>query len=503
MRTKSSIYNMIVKLIASILPSILGIFLNNLIILKFGSDINGIVATFTQIVNFLTIFEGGLTLATNVALYKPYVEKKYSLINDILTATKIIYFRIGIIISLISIIIALLIPRVVNSTLDNSFTTLLFLIISANLTIQFLFSMKYDIMFSVSQKEYISNMYKMIFNILSQCASIAVIMFGASILSVKLISLIVISMRIPVLVLLFKLYFPSIGFKSKTPDFSVLTTTKDVLYQKLALLVFDSTDLFVISIFISTLYASVYAVHNMIFTFIKVIVFSIVLAPFNAFGQLFSEGLNENFIEYNTRFQFISIVTTSVFISTTSILIIPFIKLYTRNVSDINYIDIRFAMMFSVLCTMQILSNVLGVLINSAGKFREMKYIALIGAIVNITVTMALVRSLGINGVLIGSIIAYIFMLLFQTVLVHIKMLKKGLKKFVVILIENIILSVTIIYTSFMIPIHFDNYVQFILVGGLVFGAIAILVISSNFLLNMKLSAAIFNQIKNGFKKQH
>lgn len=500
MRTRSSIYNMIVKLAASVLPSVLGVFLNKLIISKFGSDINGLVSTFGQVMNFLTIFEGGLTLATNVALYKPYVDKNYSLINNILTATKIIYLRIGIIISIISIIIALLIPRIVNSGLDNNFITILFLIISANLIIQFLFGMKYDIMFSVSQKEYISNIYKMIFNILSQCASIAVILFGANILSVKLISLIVITMRIPVLVLLFRFHFPSIGFKSSTPDFSVLKATKDVLFQKLALLVFDSTDMVIISIFISTMHSSIYSVYNMIYTSIKLIIFAIVLAPFNAFGQLYSERLTEKFSEYNTRFQYISICVANVFISTTSILVIPFIKLYTKNVSDINYIDAGFAMLFSIFCSMQILSNVLGVVTNSTGQFREMKFISLAGAIINIIVSMLLIGTLGIRGVLIGSIVAYIIMLFFQMYLVHIKMLKNGLIRFLSILIENIFFSIILIYSSFKFPIYFSNYFHFILVGGEVFIIIMISVLLYNYLLNKKLSIDIFMQVKNGLK---
>lgn len=488
---------MIVKLISSIIPSIIGIILNNLIISRFGSDTNGLLATFGQIVNFLTIFEGGLTLATNVALYKPYLEKNYSLINNILTATKKIYFRIGIIITVISVIVAVILPKILKSNLDSQLITILFLIIASNLIIQFLFSMKYNIMFSVSQKEHLIGFYFMIFNVLSQCASIAVILIGGNIVTVKLTALAVTIIRIPIIILLFKSHFSNINFKSRTPDFSVLKSTKDVLTQKLASLVFDATDMVIISIAINTMQSSIYSVYNMIFTFIKMIVFSVVLAPFNAFGQLYAEGLKGKFSEYNTKFQYLSICIANVFISTTSILIIPFIQLYTRNVTDINYIDNRFAILFSLFCILQVLSNIFGVVANSSGQFKEMKFISLIGTIVNITLSILLVGKLGIHGVIIGSIVAYIIMLVAQVYLVHIKMLNDGLARFIIILMENVGLHIVVILLSKIFTIHFVNYFQFIIAGCIVFSAASIIIVLFNYLFNNKLTRDIIIQINN------
>ena len=89
---------MIVRLFSSIIPSALGLILNNLMLSKFGSDVNGVVATIAQVLTFLTLFEGGFTLASNIALYKPYLDNDTFYMNSVLSASRSIYIKVGCII---------------------------------------------------------------------------------------------------------------------------------------------------------------------------------------------------------------------------------------------------------------------------------------------------------------------------------------------------------------------------------------------------------------------
>lgn len=501
MRTKSSIYVFIVRLISNIFPSILGIILNNLIILKFGSDINGITSTIGQILNFLTIFEGGFTLATNIALYKPYLDKDTNRINNILSATRIIYIRVGCLITFIALIISFASPYFIKSDLDKNIIIIIFIIAITNICIEFLFNMKYSIMFAVSQKEYINSLVVLIFNIISQALSIVTILLGGNIISIKLVALIIPLLRMPFIIKLLNKNFPNINFKSKSPDFSVLHTTKDVLAQRLAGLVFGSTDMVIISIMINTMYASVYSVYNMIYSFLKSIIFSMVLAPFNAFGQLYAEGDNIKLADYYKIYQFISIISINIFITTANILVLPFVKLYTKNVIDINYIDYNFALLFSAFCVLEIISNILGLLVNSSGHFKEMKKMAIISAVINIICSLILVRPFGIKGVVFGTIIAYCVLDSFLLFQVHIKMLKKGLFDFLFIIAQNFILSIIILVYSKKINLNFNNYFDFILNGIIVSIVVTFITFSINTAINYKLVYSMLKKIKMGFKK--
>ncbi|MDD3382092.1 MAG: polysaccharide biosynthesis C-terminal domain-containing protein, partial [Bacilli bacterium] len=437
MRTKSSFYNFIVKLITSLAPSILGIVLNNLIITTYGSDVNGVTATIMQIINLLMLFEGGFTLATQVALYKPYLENDYDKINKIMAATKSIFLRLGFFVTIISIILAFAAPYFIKSDIDKYVISILLLIASAHTSIQFLFTLKYYIMFSVGQKEYKSSAVSLVFNILTQIISIVVILIGGSIISVKLVALIIPLLGLPILIRMFHKYFPNINFSSKEPDYSVIKTTKDVLAQKIAGLIFGSTDIIIISVVINTLVASVYAVYNMIFSFLKGILFSLILAPFHAFGQLYAENGVNKLSNFYKIYQFVAIIFINIFLTTALILILPFIELYTRGVEDVNYINSITAILFASCCFLELLSNILGSLSNSIGDFIPMKKITFIGTIVNIVVSVTLVFSFGINGVLMGTVMGYLVMNTLQIILVHVKTLKTGLFELVKLILVN------------------------------------------------------------------
>ena len=167
MKTRRSLYNMIVQLLSNILPGIFAIILNNLIITRFGSEVNGLLATFSQILVFLTIFEGALSLATNVKLYSPYLDNDFDRINEFLTATRIIFFRIGIFVLAMTLIIPFFLPFFIRSSIDDSTIKLLFMILGFNLCIKFFTTSKYQVLFYVAQKEYIINSAGVIIELLS------------------------------------------------------------------------------------------------------------------------------------------------------------------------------------------------------------------------------------------------------------------------------------------------------------------------------------------------
>lgn len=499
MRTKSSIYNFIVRLITSIVPSFLGLILNNLIIRKYGSDVNGVLGTINQLISLMTVFEGGFTLATTVALYKPYLNHEVEKINNILGTTKSIFTRVGIISFFITLILTFFAPIFIKSSLETETISILLMIFSINFMLQFFVTTKYTIMFSVGQKEYIIALISLFTNIFSQLVLIFLVMNGYGIVLVRTIALLVYIIQIPFIIILFKKHFPLFNFKSKTRDFSILESTKDIFTQKIATLVFGSTDMIIISFAISTKMASVYQLNYMIFAFIKSILYSLVLAPFHAFGQLNAEGEIDKLRKYYKIYQFISIIVINILITTTIILVLPFLKLYTNGINDVNYLNLYYVILFSVCTVFELISNILGSLSNSKGDFFEMKYIAIIMAIINITISIFLVKPYGITGVLFGTLIAYLVGLIIQLHLVHIKTLKGGLIFFMRLLFLNIPLSALIFKLSLNLDIVFNNYFNFFTTGILVFMLVFFLITIFNILTNFNLVKESYNIIRKKY----
>ena len=74
-RSNKSILNAIFALLQMVITSIFGLMLGRSIMSHYGSDYNGINSIVTQVVNAIMVLEGGFTLASNVALFKPFFEK--------------------------------------------------------------------------------------------------------------------------------------------------------------------------------------------------------------------------------------------------------------------------------------------------------------------------------------------------------------------------------------------------------------------------------------------
>ena len=171
-KTKSSILNAISMVFNTLIISVLGLVSTNIIIKNYGSDINGVVATANQIVTLLLILEGGFTIAINVALYKPFVKKNIKLINKILSTAKRVFLKIGILFFVFGVIISVIYPVFIKSDLDYFTIFLIFLMVIVGSAYNLIFTIRYQIMFQVAQKEYIYTLLSIIINILSSLTTI-------------------------------------------------------------------------------------------------------------------------------------------------------------------------------------------------------------------------------------------------------------------------------------------------------------------------------------------
>ena len=52
-----------------------GFIIPKLILMTFGSEVNGLIASFNQFFGYITLVEGGLTSVVMAKLYKPLVNK--------------------------------------------------------------------------------------------------------------------------------------------------------------------------------------------------------------------------------------------------------------------------------------------------------------------------------------------------------------------------------------------------------------------------------------------
>ena len=90
-RTENAIKIVAASIIQQIIIVICGLILPPLIILTFGSEVNGLVSTIKQMLTYFNVVSLGIGASCQVALYKPLANKDYEIVNGVLGATRIFF----------------------------------------------------------------------------------------------------------------------------------------------------------------------------------------------------------------------------------------------------------------------------------------------------------------------------------------------------------------------------------------------------------------------------
>ena len=84
MQLKSKIkYNLVFNVLSQMIILFLGILLPRLVLVSYGSEVNGLLNTISQIFVYIALLEAGIGNASVNALYKPIVDRDIHTISEI------------------------------------------------------------------------------------------------------------------------------------------------------------------------------------------------------------------------------------------------------------------------------------------------------------------------------------------------------------------------------------------------------------------------------------
>ena len=192
------------------------------------------------------------------------------------------------------------------------------------------------------------------------------------------------------------------------PAYDRLSQRNSVLAHQLSGTVFSSTDAFVLSIFCGLSVVSVYSMYALLFGMVGTLLSNIAGSITFVLGQ--EMGRNQKkFVKLQDGFELVYISLSFSLIFVASVYILPFLRLYTGGVNDINYIDPALVILFVSVALIENSRLSSAKAIHVAGHFRKTQWHAWTEMIVNIVVSLIGVLKWGIYGVLIGTIAALLF----------------------------------------------------------------------------------------------
>ena len=404
MRSKKVLYNIFSNLILQAIIIIYGFVVPKIIIVNYGSNVNGLVSSITQFLAYITLLESGFAPVVKALLYKPIADKNKKEIQNILKSAEKFFRNIAKIFILYIIVLAIVYPLIINREFDYLYTISLIIIISLSTFAEYYFGLTYRLYLQAEQKTYIISIIQIIGYILSITSIIILVKLNAPIHIIKLISGLIFILR-PLLQNYYVKKKYKINLHDADNDYKIKNKW-DGLAQHIAAVIHGNTDITLITIFSTLSEVSVYSIYSMVVLGVKKIVYIFTSGIEESFGDMIARKENENLNKKFGIYETIFLIIATIIFTSTMMLIVPFISVYTKSITDANYIRWIFGYLLVISEYVCVIRNPYISVTYAAGHFKETRIGAWVECLSNIIISIVLIFKFGIIGVAIGTIVA-------------------------------------------------------------------------------------------------
>ena len=469
MRSKKAALNMLAAIVELVVATVTSFIVPHYIIRAYGSSVNGLISSITQFLSYIALIESGIGAIGRASLYKPLAEKDTATLSGNAKALENFYRKVSYIFLVYVAILAVLFPLLVNKEFDWAYTATLIVILAFSTFVQYYFGITHQTVIQADQRKYIPSLLQALTLFLNMVITVAMIKLGAGVHIVKIGSALTYAIR-PII-----LYFYVSGHykldKKAKPRSEILKQRWDGLAQHIAFFIHKNTDIAVLTILANVKEVSVYSVYMLAVAGCSKVVniFSSSLEP--AFGNMIAKGEKETLKSRVSLCSTLTIQVAIILFCTAGIVVSPFIKLYTKGVTDVNYLRPAFGIVMLIAEAFYCVRLPYQSAVYAAGHFKQTRNGAIIEAVMNIIISVILVFNYGLIGVAIGTLISMLFRTVQYIWYYHIKLIqeKQGLKGEIIRLGISILEVALIIAFAALVPaVSSSSYAAWILQSCLV-----------------------------------
>lgn len=399
--------NTLFGVLNQIIVVICGLILPRLILLTYGSQINGLVNSITDILGVISLLELGMGTVVQSALYKPLADNDFIQINKIYNSAKKFFRIISYIFAVYIVILVIIYPLFFRADYDILFSALLIISISISMFAQYYFGIINSLLLQADQLNYIYFIIQIATTILNTALCWVEIKFGWSIIVIKLTTSMVYLFR-PIL--LYAVVRKKYSFLSKIEvKENVLPQKWNGFAQHIAAFVLQNTDVLVLT-FLSTLEnVSIYSVYYLIAKSLVQLIVSYMSGYQSLMGNMIAKKEDKTFVSFFKNKELtIHIVTTLIF-SIAAVLIVPFVLVYTKGVTDAQYEQRMFSILLLASHWLWCLRMFYYIPVKAVGDYKSTQRSAIIEAILNLTISICVVWKFGLCGVAIGTLVSIMY----------------------------------------------------------------------------------------------
>lgn len=454
-------YNLIFGFGSQFLAIILGIVVPRLTLVHYGSEVNGLINSVSQIYSYIDLLEAGIGTAALQALYRTVGSGDHNQTNAILAATNRYYNRAGSLYILAVFCFSVLYPILIETDIPTVTVVMIILLNGVGRVTSFFFQRKFLLLLQAEGKNYVESTLTMILNVLRNMSKITLISIGIDVLLVQTASMLIGFVQVVYVSLYIRKHYDWIDLTVE-PDYESISQSKNVLVHQFSNLVFNNTDSIILTVFCGLKVVSVYALYAMLFSMISNAMTVFSNSIIFTLGQMFHND-RKRFDKMYDAYELCYLTMVFVLYSVAYYFILPFVRCYTAGVTDISYLDPLLPTLMILLHLLSYVKSAPSHVINIAGHFKNTQYRSLLEVLINIVVSLFAVQRWGIYGVLIGTITALLYrvndMILYTSK--HILMRSPWItyRRWLV----NAAVFLVLHWLSARIPVELDSYINIIL----------------------------------------
>lgn len=407
-RTEKALYNILFSIASNVLILILKFFNRTILLWTLGEEYLGISGLFSSIFSILDLAELGIGTAITFSMYKPLAEKDKEKVKSLMQLYKKSYIMIGIVILGIGILLFPILPYIIKDKAELVNVNAIYLLYLVQAVSSYCFFSYKSAIIGADQKEYKITRLNMICQMINAVLQYLVLLvFHSFVLFVAINIAVTICKNYISARMAEKLYpyikeadIQELEIEEKT---KIKDNIKGMALYKISSKVLSSTDNIIISAFIGVAMVGKYENYN----YFWMVAIAICTMFFNSYtpsiGNLYATEMKEKVEEFFKALNFANFWIYGFFSVLLYILMSPFIELwFGKRFVLSNTIAI---LVVTNLATSG-LQNAVITYKDACGLFYKGRYRPACSAILNLVLSLILVKNWGVAGVILATIIS-------------------------------------------------------------------------------------------------
>lgn len=407
-QTSKAMRNGAVSLVGQVLSILLSFIGRKVFIQYLGVELLGMSSTFASILGTLSLAEMGFQQVIVFHLYSALAQRDQGRINSLVNIYKLAYQCIGCFFIFAAICCMPLLPYILSDIAVTNTVRICFLLQATGSACTYFLAYKRNILYA-DQNSYISGLIDMIINTTASIVSIAVILFTRNYVLYLTVSVTKTYLSNVLVHIVCTRMYPFLHKEKvdKTLLKKLLTNLKDVILERLAWYIYGSTDNLLISIFISTVQVGFLNNYTTIIAHIKTLIQSLTTPLVPAIGNIVATGRKED-----QQMQTFRILEQGYF-WLTGLAIVPvfvmsdyFVEIYFGHEF---ILPKRYLLLMCIDMYIHINQGACYNFLTANGLFQKRRNIETIGAVLNLMMSLILMHSWGITGILAGTAVSQVY----------------------------------------------------------------------------------------------